>query len=143
MLCHACEWPHWQPKSVRTFSSESVSGRIHQCQVGGLSGSEVESRRFPNWNANVASALQICSTSAFIASGISWVATMTSLTEVSCVQRSFPNGLIRKKVTPATGWVPQSSRNEGGVEYTVSCAPMPVARCGIRSTSRSYPAEYA
>jgi hypothetical protein len=38
-------------ESVRTFPSESVSGGIHQCQVGGLSGSEVESRRFPNWNA--------------------------------------------------------------------------------------------
>src|SRR5205807_8610746 len=34
-------------ESVRTFPSESVSGGIHQCQVGGLSGSEVESRRFP------------------------------------------------------------------------------------------------
>jgi hypothetical protein len=93
-------------ESVRTFPSESVSGGIHQCQVGGLSGSEVESRRFPNCNANVASALQICSTTGLIASGISWAATMTSLTGVSCVQRSFPNGLIRKKITPPTGWVP-------------------------------------
>jgi hypothetical protein len=90
-------------ENVRTFPSESVSGRIRQCQVGGLSGSEVESRWFPNWNANVASALQICSTTGFIASGISWGATMPSLTGVSCVQRSFPNGLIRKKITPPTG----------------------------------------
>jgi hypothetical protein len=33
-------------ENVRIFPSESVFGRIHQCRVGGLSGSEIESDGF-------------------------------------------------------------------------------------------------
>jgi hypothetical protein len=130
-------------RKCSNISFRVAPGRFTNVRSEGCRGLRSNADGFRTGTPMWPSALPICSTAGFIASGISWAATMTSLTGVSCVQRSFPNGLIRKKVTPATGWVPQSSRNEAGVEYTVSCAPMPVARCGIRSTSRSYPAEYA